>query len=375
MTRVKKSKILLKPKDIKPSSNKFEVLGVFNPGAARLRDGNIILYVRIIERLKKFEDSKYYYSPRMIGKEKFKIRIDKFRKSSAQGWDDFAVMFKGDTKRLSYISHLRRVILDKKGFKVLKLEQKPGFWGLKDGAELGVEDPRITEIEGKYYMTYVGLSRHEGISTYIAESSDCLRWKRKGIIFGHQDKDVVLFPEKIKGRYVAFDRPEGSFRFIHPHIWIAYSKDLEYWGKLKGIVLAKRRSEFSRSGAGPPPIKTDKGWLLIFHAVTRIHPKGFMIGIKRALGMHIEEGPEVYASWGALFEKDNPRKLISRSYSPVLVPGKKDVSFEDKRVVFPTGIVKDLNGKDILLYCGSGDRFVSVKKIELRDIMNGLRKV
>ena len=121
---------------------------------------------------------------------------------------------------------------------------RPLFYGLSDDAELGVEDPRITKIGGIYYMTYVGLSRREGISTYLASSKDGLNWERKGIIFGQQDKDVVLFPEAIKGRYVAFDRPEGNFEFSTPHIWIARSKDLIHWGALKAVRLAPKNKNF-----------------------------------------------------------------------------------------------------------------------------------
>ena len=64
MLRIFRDKILLKPSDIKPSSKEFEVLGVLNPGATRLPDGRIILYARVIEKLVKPEDKKYYYSPR-----------------------------------------------------------------------------------------------------------------------------------------------------------------------------------------------------------------------------------------------------------------------------------------------------------------------
>ncbi|MBU0958970.1 MAG: hypothetical protein KKB31_03415, partial [Nanoarchaeota archaeon] len=265
MIKIRDEKVLVKPEDLKPSSKEFEVLGVLNPGALRLKDGRIVIYVRVIERLKKTEDSRYFYSPRFVGKERFEIKIDKFSKRSVEGNSNMDISFKDGTKRLTYISHFRRVVLDKSGFKILSLEQKPAFYGTCLNAELGVEDPRITKIKDFYCMTYVSLSRREGVSTCLAISKDGFNWERKGIIFGEQDKDVVIFPEKIKGRYVAFDRPEGNFEFAPPHIWVAYSKDLQYWGKLKGVFFSKKSIDFHRSGAGPPPIKTEKGWLFIFH--------------------------------------------------------------------------------------------------------------
>jgi len=367
-----KEKILLKPQDIKPSSKIFEVLGVLNPGAARLPDGRIVLYVRVIERLKKWEDRRNYYSPRMVGKGKYELIIDKFKKSSAKAWDDIAIIFHDGTKRLSYISHLRRVILNKRGFKIISIDKKPGFYGFKDDGELGIEDARITKIGDHYYMTYVSLGRKENIATNLAVSKNCFNWERKGIIFGEQDKDVVLFPEKINERYVAFDRPEGNFEFTAPHIWIAYSKDLFYWGKLKPVFFSKKGKVFVRSGAGPPPIKTDKGWLLIFHGVTQIPRKGFIVSVKRALGVDVEPGPDSYAVWVALFDLKNPGKIIARSKHPIIHP--KTKSFESKMVIFPTGAVEDNKG-NLLLYSGAGDIYVNVRKIKLKKIMDFLETI
>ncbi len=375
MVKIRKERILLKPEDIKPSSKKFEVLGVLNPGAVRLKDGRILLYVRVIEKLKKFEDSRYFYSPRMVGKKDFSLKLDKFSKKRVVDNGDVDFWFDDNTKRLAFISHLRRVYLDPAGFNILKVDKKPYFFGLKEDAELGVEDPRITEIDGKYAMTYVGLTRKENIATNLALSRDCLKWDRKGIIFGEQDKDTVIFPGKVRGRYVAFDRPEGNFEFSAPHIWVAYSKDLEYWGNLKCLKLSKngQPTRFSRSGSGPPPIKTDKGWLLFFHAVTNLERKDLVSKLKRFFGKHVEPGPEVYAVWAALFDKDNPEKLISRSHIPIILPKAKDTkSFEGKMVVFPTGIVHDKNKKYVLLYSGFGDEMVGVQKIKLKDVFKKL---
>ena len=83
--KVKKEKVLIKPKDIKPTSPKFEVLSVMNPGVERLEDGRIILYVRVIERLKNFDSKNFFYSPRYIGKKKT-YRIDDSTYKSFQDW-------------------------------------------------------------------------------------------------------------------------------------------------------------------------------------------------------------------------------------------------------------------------------------------------
>lgn len=356
----KDAKLLITPEMIKPSSRDLKVIGTINPAAVRDRDGKIILYVRVIEQLKKLEDKSYFYSPRMVGESKYELKIDRFSKKNVESGSDFDIIFKDSTKRLTFVSHLRRVVLDESGTKVLSIDKKPSFYGTVHDAELGVEDPRIIEIEGKYVMTYVSLSRKENISTSIAFSEDLINWERKGIIFGEQDKDVVVFPEKIKGWYVAFDRPEGNFQFTPPHIWIAQSDDLLCWGKLKSISLLKKGDEdYGRIGPGCPPIKTKKGWLLFYHTVKEEKDKSF-----------------TYSGSVALFDLIDPKKLISKS-NPIIIP---NMDFElklyqHKRIVFPTGVVVDKNGKDLLVYSGGGDVVSSVRKISIDKIMNSLKKV
>ncbi len=374
--RIIKEKILLEPKDIIPSSDKMEVLGVLNPGAIRMPDKKIVLYARVIEKLKKTHDSDYFYSPRFTGKDNYELVIDKFsRKNIKQEEANLSFDFKDGTKRLTYISHLRRVVLDETGMNVLEIDSSPSIYGTKNDSELGIEDPRIVKIKNKYYMTYVGLGVHENISTNLAVSNDCINWKKKGIIFGEQDKDVVLFSEKINGKYVAFDRPEGNFEFTPPHIWIAYSKDLRYWGKLKPIEFSRTHFNFTRSGAGPPPIKTEKGWLFIFHGVTKKFPSKFKVFIEKIFGIPPED-KDVYAVWAILFDLKNPRKIISRSVKPILVPRKnKHRSFEDKLVIFPTGAISDLDNKSLLIYSGLGDISIGVQKVLLSDLMKSLKKV
>ncbi len=356
----KSVKLLVTPEMIKPSSKYLNVIGTINPAAIRGRDGKIVMYVRVIEQLKVLEDKKYFYSPRMVGENKYELKVDKFPRAEVVNNSEFDIIFKDSTKRLTFISHLRRVILDDKGMKILSIDEKPSFYGVKNDSELGVEDPRIVEVEGKYVMTYVSLSRKQNISTSIAFSEDLISWKRKGIIFGEQDKDVVIFPEKIDGWYVAFDRPEGNFQFTPPSIWIAYSDDLLCWGKLEAVKIFKRGEEgYGRIGAGCPPIKTNKGWILIYHTVREEEPNFF-----------------IYSGSAALFDLNNPKKIISNS-SPIITPSLKEElePYQQKKIVFPTGLVVDKNGKDLLIYSGGGDVVTTVRKVPISKIMNSLKKV
>jgi predicted GH43/DUF377 family glycosyl hydrolase len=356
---MKKEALLITPEMIKPSSKYLEVIGTINPAAIRGEDGKIILYLRVIERLKILEDEKYFYSPRMAGEDKYELKIDRFEKKEVANHSELDIIFHDTTKRLTFVSHLRRVVLDETGFNILSIDKKPSFYGLSNDSELGVEDPRIVQIEGRYVMTYVSLSRRENISTSLAFSDDLKTWQRKGIIFGEQDKDVVIFPEKIKEKYVAFDRPEGNFQFTPPHIWIAYSDDLFSWGNLKSISLSKKGDEdYGRIGPGCPPIKTNKGWLLIYHTVT-----------------NEKDAFYVYSGCAALFDLKNPKKLLAKS-KPIILPNKEYELklYQKKRVVFPTGVVVDKNGKDLLIYSGGRDVITSVRKMSLQKIMDSLKK-
>lgn len=380
MVKVKKEAILIKPEDIKPSSKYLKVTGVFNPAAIRDSKGDIILYIRVVEELIKKKDKNYFYSPRMEGKSKFKLKIDKFKKEQIMDSSELDFVFKDETKRLTFISHLRRVVLDSGGFKIKSIERGPSFFGLSSDGELGIEDARITKIEGKYYMTYVTLSRDENISTSLAVSKDLKKWKRLGIIFGEQDKDVVLFPEKVKGEYIALDRPESSFHFTPPHIWIAYSKDLISWGKLDALNLTKKGDwDYDRSGAGPPPIKTDKGWLLIYHGVISNKKRKVIDKIVKRMDLSgsisgaLRKKDLLYCGGVALLDLKNPKKVIAKSKVPILFPIRRhEISiYEDKRIIFPTGAVMD--GKDLLIYSGAGDVLITVKKIELNKLFKKLR--
>jgi predicted GH43/DUF377 family glycosyl hydrolase len=371
MIPVKKEAMLVCPKFIKPTSSKLEVVGTFNPAAARLPNGDIVLYVRVAEKMKDdaVEDKKYFYTPRCVGKNTCKIQFDKFKKEDVRMKSDSDIIFKDETKRLLFISHFRRVVLDKTGFKVKSIDKKPSFTGLKTNGELGVEDPRIAKIGDKYIMTYVSLSRQGNISTSLAVSKDCKKWDRKGAIFSEQNKDVSLFPEKFNKFYYAFNRPEGGFQFTPPHIWISSSKDLSNWGHNRPLILSRKgKWDYERVGAGPPPIKTKKGWLLLYHGVVNYRSRQFR-------NMYGNEGALSYEVGAALFDLKSPRNLIAKAPEPILSPSKnyEKIGFVNN-VIFPTGLVMDENGEDLLLFSGGADTVTTVKKIALKDIFAAMKK-
>ena len=379
MTIIEKEEVLLTPKDLKPSSNLFEIFGTFNPGAIRLKNGDILLYVRVGEILKKWKDTKYYYYPRFVSNTRYKIILDKFNKDKIIDVNPpYGFYFENGTLRLTYFSHFRRVLLDKSGFKIKKIDPKPSFFGTKDDGELGVEDARIVyfQKEKSYLMSYVSLSRFGNISTSFAASKDCYHWHRIGITFRHQNKDVVIFPEKINGRYTALHRPEGNFEFTLPHVWMSFSKDLEYWGNDQALAITRDHIwESGKAGAGTPPIKTKYGWLEIYHGVQKMHKKE-QWSIKHMFPFHQKKHyPKKYSAGLILYDLKNPTKVIAKSNenTPFLSPKKiyEKEGFVDN-VIFPTGAVLDEKKEHILIFSGAADRVTTVKKISMEEVWKHL---
>ena len=130
----------------------------------------------------------------------------------------------------------------------------------------GVEDPRINPLDdGAYYITYSAYSQH-GVRIGMAKTTDFVNIERVAFITQADYRNTVIFPEKIDGRYVKLDRPHSD---ISPWaIWIEYSPDLRHWGDSKIIMKpVTYHWDEMKIGPGAPPIKTDKGWLNIYHGV------------------------------------------------------------------------------------------------------------
>ncbi len=349
-----RDKLLLKPENFKPSLPRMKIDGIFNPAAIRLPNKKIQLYVRVAEKpIRKAKRG----CPIIVAKDKYKFEA----KTNYEiiGQKENIMYLRDGICRLLNLSHFRKVVLNRDGFEIRRINQKPVFTGLPNDGNLGVEDPRIVKIGSKYLMTYISVSTDNGVSTSLAISKDLKTWHRKGIIFREQNKDVVLFPEKINGGYVALHRPEGFFKFNRPSIWISYSKDLIYWGKDKSIVHPREKGwDNLKIGVGPPPIKTRRGWLVIYH------------------GIGSNYGKRIYRVGSFLLDKGNPEKVLART--PRTKAFIEPIQSYEKKgylgsVVFPTGVVLDLNKKDLLIYSGGADSVISVKKIPIKDFLNHMR--
>ncbi len=206
----------------------------------------------------------------------------------------------------------------------------------------GVEDPRLTPLDGRVQMLYTAWSE-DNIQVARASTTDLRTWQRHGIaIPGPDNKDAALFPQKVNGRYCAFHRIPSS-------IWIAWSDDLETWGDDQKIMDPRPGCyDESRLGAGGPPIETDLGWLVIYHGAD--HDNIYSLGV-------------------ALLDRDDPSKVLNRPKEPVLIPEEPwELAGDVPNIVFTCGTAE--LGDDYLVYYGGGDRVIALATANKRDLLD-----
>lgn len=214
--------------------------------------------------------------------------------------------------------------------------------------ENGVEDPRLTVIDGWYYIMYTAVSRY-GHRIALARTNDFKNFERIALVSGPGNKDGVLFPEKINGLYARLDRPIGN---NIGSIWISYSPDLINWGCSKLVIPPRPRYWDSfRIGASVPPIQTEHGWLEIYH------------GLKMTT-----TGP-IYRVGTVMLDLDNPAKVIGRCLSPVLSPREEYERIGDiGNVVFASGAIVEVDG-EVKVYYGAADTSICVATTHINELV------
>lgn len=222
---------------------------------------------------------------------------------------------------------------------------KPVFTPKGVAESKGCEDPRIVRLEDRFYMTYTAFSI-KGVRVAIASTKNFIQWERLGVVLTDiENKDAVLFPEKINGRYVMLHRPMEPPRSI----WIAYSDNLKNWGDFKKVMEpVSGRWDGIGIGSASPPVKTDKGWLLIYHGIDK---------------------ESVYRLGVALLDLEDPSKVIGRYTDPILEPEEEyELRGEVREVVFGCGICEV--GDKYFIYYGAADKVICGATINKQEILD-----
>lgn len=216
----------------------------------------------------------------------------------------------------------------------------------------GIEDPRITLVEelGKYAIAYTAFSQG-GPGVALALTSDFRTFERLGLVMRPDDKDAALLPRRINGNFALIHRPLTDDA---AHIWISFSPDLRNWGGHKPMLLARKGAwwDANKIGLSPPPIETDRGWLVLYHGVRRT-PAGAL-----------------YRLGVALFDKNEPDVLLARGDSWIFGP---ETSYEREgdvgNVAFPCGTTLGSDRDTIRMYYGAADTSIALATGSVREIL------
>ena len=210
-------------------------------------------------------------------------------------------------------------------------------------------DPRLTVIEDRLYMCFA-LGGKYGTSGGIVVTDDLFEWEFLGIT-APDNRNMVLFPEKINGNFVRFERPFAGY--LRPgdrfDMWISESPDCSFWGNTRLVLGAAHLPWVNEKiGPGAPPVRTDSGWLAFIHGVDLEDGRNWGWG---------NDWNKRYSGALALFDLEDPSKVIGLSDGPVLVP-EPEYAYESEGyrpyVVFPGGMILEESG-EVKIYYGSAD--------------------
>ena len=337
---------IIRPADVKPSRGDFEVIGVFNAGVARLGE-EVILLLRVAEK--------------PVGGPAdavlcpiYDVRADKIivrpfaRDDPNNDFSDPRLIIRPKEIYLTSLSHLR-LARSTDGIR-FRVAETPALGPAREYETFGTEDPRLTHLDGHFYLDYVGVSPL-GVTTCLASTPDFKSFARHGVIFHPDNKDVALFPASIAGRYYALHRPHSSL-FLRNDIWLAESPDLLCWGNHRHLLGTREGLwDEARIGAGAPPVRVEAGWLELYHGADR-HNR--------------------YCLGAVLLDADRPWQILARSERPLFEP---ETDYERAgffgEVVFSCGLL--LEEERLKVYYGAADTSICYAEIPLADVHENLR--
>ena len=272
------------------------------------------------------------------------------RKDPSLDLSDPRVLHHDGSDYLTTLSHLR-LLGSPDGIHFTEDPAYPLLHGHGPLETFGIEDCRVSRINGIYYLTYTAVSP-QGVAVGLRSTSDWKTFHHHGLILPPHNKDCALFEEPYGGRYYALHRPSspelgGNF------IWLSQSPDLLHWGQ--HLCLARTRPgrwDCARIGAGAAPIRTDSGWLAIYHGA---------------------DEQNRYCLGAMLLDLRNPARVLARSHDPIMEPS---ADYERHgflgHVVFTNGHTVD--GDNLTIYYGASDTVVCGARMSIRAILASLNE-
>jgi len=243
--------------------------------------------------------------------------------------------------------------------RVVELRETPLIAPTLPEESAGCEDCRIVSLDHQYYLFYTA---YDGQTARVAVAStlDFTNITKLGVLlFDHWDKDAFIFPGRINGKIAYMHRIEPSIQLlmvdtieelldVRSHPWEAHLKAIGQ----ETVLRPTYAWEVLKIGAGPPPLQTEAGWLLIYHGVDR---------------------HSVYRVGAALLDQDDPYRVIARLPYPILEPIEEYERVGDvPNVVFPQGltVIDDV----LYVYYGAADKVIALASIKVTELIDELNR-
>jgi predicted GH43/DUF377 family glycosyl hydrolase len=334
---------LLEPAGVPPSRPDLTVECLLNPGVFTWQ-GRTGLLLRVAERP---APEPGWVSTAVLGTggevEVLRFRVD----DPGLDLSDPRLIRHNGATYLTTLSHLR-LAWSEDGIR-FNVEDQPALRGHGPAEAFGIEDARVTFLDHSYHIVYTAVSA-AGHGVGLAVTRDWCSFQRGGLILSPPNKDAVIFPERVSGRFRMYHRPTTS-EFAGHCIWTAASDDLVHWSDHRFVAGPRRGAwDGARVGAGGPPIKTSAGWLSIYHGATPEH--------RYCLGL-------------LLADLEDPAKVVARSVQPVMSPAAvyETAGFMGG-VVFTNG--HTVEEDRVRVYYGASDRVVCAADFSLGDLLGSL---
>jgi len=335
---------LISPADVAPSAPGLRVAGAFNPGAARVGDG-IVLLLRVAETAERSPGTlaSPVWDPGRGGPV-----VDEFDENDPAIERIDARMFRYRGRlRLTSISHLR--VARSRDGESFTIDERPALRPETPLESWGLEDPRITPLDDRYLITVKAVGPW-GVASELFSTRDFVRFERHGVIVPPENLDVVLFPGRPGGRFAALTRPVPR-ALGDPAVWFADGGDLASWGGHRPVFGPRPgRWDAVRVGAGCPPLATGAGWLLLYHGA---------------------DERDTYRAGPVLLEREAPWRVRARAGHPVLepeLPWEREGFYGD--VVFPTGWVTGDHPDELLVYYGAADEVTGAAVTSVGELLD-----
>ena len=341
---------IVTPGMVKPSRDDFKVDGTFNAGVIDRGDETVML-LRVAESAPSTAEDEINVPILLEQHGSWEVTVKTFHRDDPRyDFSDPRTIVLREDPRQGYCTSLSHIRIARSVNQTdFVVDDEALIFPDNRNEAYGCEDPRITLIDATYYITYSSVS-DLGICTSLARSTDLKQVEKLGVIFAPDNRDVCFFSEKINGYYWALHRP-APMHLGKPDIWLAKSPDLIHWGDHRTLAQCSDNDwERMKIGGGAPMLKTDKGWLQIYHGVDR---------------------SQRYCLGALLIDKDDPTRVIARTQRPILEPTEAyEIEGFFGNVVFCCGAtIRD----DVLhVYYGAADEVMALATINLDELWRHL---